>query len=312
MIGVGEVVVWGIYIAAFFLLLGTGCGIVLFAVAGDLSFLPGIQAHRRLLLISALGMFIAGGITILMDIGRPARVLNLLFSSQFNSPFIWDFYGLAAMVVVTVVYLIVNPKGKVLPWVSGIVSLLVIVIEGWILGVLAARPLWHGGLMPILFLLEALTAASAFLFLALGNNLPWVKKVFVWFLVIFGLVTLVDMVAVLYSGSTAAQEGMNLLVSGNLAPYFWAQILLGIVLPVILLMTLPANRLAGICAAVLAILGVLLAKINVLTAGQAIPVFGPASSYLPTLVEFGGVLGMFALAILLGSLGHRIFPDKIR
>jgi dimethyl sulfoxide reductase membrane subunit len=220
MIGVGQVVVWGIYIAAFFLLLGTGCGLVLFAVAGDLNFLPGMQAHRRLLLISALGMFIAGGITILMDIGRPARVLNLLFSSQFNSPFIWDFYGLAVMVVLTVVYLIVNPKGKLLPWVIGIVSLLVIVIEGWILGVLAARPLWHGGLMPILFLLEALTAASAFLFLALGKNLPWVKKVFMWLLVILGLVTLIDTVAVLYSGPTAAQEGMNLLVSGNLAPYF--------------------------------------------------------------------------------------------
>lgn len=310
-IGVDQVVVWGVYIAAFFFLLSTGCGLVLFAAAGDLGFLAGLKPHRWLLVTSALGMFIAGGILILMDIGRPVRVLNLLFSPQSKSPFIWDFYGLTIMIILTAVFLLANPKGKVLPWAAAITSLSIILIEGGILGVLAARPFWHGGMMPILFLLEALVAASGFLYLALRENLPWVKKTLTGFLALLGLVILIDAVAVLYSGPTAAQDGMKLLVGGNLAPYFWTQVLLGIILPMILLITVPASRWAAIIAAGLAILGVLIAKLNTLTAGQAFPLIGPAGSYQVSLVEWGGVLGMLALAILLGYLGQRIFAFKL-
>jgi len=309
-VGIGHEVIWGIYIAAFFLLLGMGCALVLITAAGDLGLLPGIQSRRRTLLTFAIGMFVAGGIAILMDIGRPARVLNLLFSPQWKSPFIWDFFALAITIVVTAVYWFAQPKGRTLPWVAGGMAALVITIEGWILGVLASRPLWHGGLTPVLFFLEALTAGCAFLMLVPGESQGWTRKALTGLLIITGLVTLVDVVALSFSGATAAQEAMNLMLNGNLAALFWAQILLGIVLPVILLMTIPIIRLAEISAVVLAILGVLLSKLSLLIAGQAIPLLGPAESYKPTLVELVGVLGVLSLALLLGYLGLRYAPIK--
>lgn len=310
-IGIGHEIVWGIYIAAFFLLLGTGCAIVLFAAAGDLGLLPGLQPHRRTLLAFALGMFVAGGIAILMDIGRPERVLNLLLSPQWKSPFIWDFFGLTLTVVVTAVYWLARPKGKAMPWLAGITASLVIIVEGWILGALASRPLWHGGLMPVLFFLEALTTGSAFLLLILGESQRWARKALISLLIITGLVTLVDAIALMFSGPTAAKAGVNLMLSGNLAAQFWAQILLGIVLPVVLLFVASGKSVFGKTAAVLAILGVLLSKLNILTAGQAIPLLGPAETYLPTPVEWGGLLGVLALALLLGYLGWRYLPDPV-
>ena len=308
-IGVGHEIVWGIYIAAFFLLLGTGCALVLSVAAGDLGLLPGIEQQRRTLLTFALGMFIAGGIAILMDIGRPARVLNLLFSPQWKSPFIWDFFGLAIVIVVTAVYWFAQPKSKGLSWIAACMASLVIIIEGWILGVLASRPLWHGGLTPVLFFLEALTAGCAFLMVILGQSQGWTRKVLISLLIITGMVTLLDTVALSFSGPTVAQQAMNLMLNGNLAVLFWMQILLGIVLPVILLTTVPTSRLAVTTAAVLATLGVLLSKLSLLTAGQAIPLMGPAESYAPTVVELGGALGVLALALLLGFLGLRVRPD---
>ena len=309
-VGIGHEVIWGIYIAAFFLLLGMGCALVLFTVAGDLGLLPGLQSQRRTLLTFAIGMFVAGGIAILMDIGRPARVLNLLFSPQWKSPFIWDFFGLAITIVVTAVYWFAQPKGKALSWAVGCMAVLVITIEGWILGVLASRPLWHGGLTPVIFFLEALTAGCAFLMVIPGETQGWARKVLASLLIITGLVTLVDVVALSFSGTTAAQEAMNLMLNGNLAVLFWAQILLGIVLPVILLMTAPTIRLAGVSAAAFAILGVLLSKLSLLIAGQAIPLLGPAEVYKPTLVELVGVLGVLSLALLLGYLGLRYTSAK--
>ena len=272
--------------------------------------LPAVQPHRRTLLTAALGMFVAGGLTILMDLGRPERVFNLLFSPQVKSPFIWDFWGLAITFVVAAVYLYLGPKGKLLPWVAGIVAALVVIVEGWILGALAARPLWHGGLMPALFLIEALTAGSAFLLLAVGASQRWAHRALTGLLVILGLVTFFDAIAILYGGSTEAQAGMSLLVSGSLAPWFWTQIVGGIVVPVLLLVGLPANRTAVVTASGLAILGVLLAKLNLLMAGQAFPLLQAPASYTPSGVEVAGVIGMLALAVLLGVLGLQFIPTK--
>ncbi len=61
---------------------------------------------------------------------------------------------------------------------------------------------------------------------------------------------------------------------------------------------------------VLVILGVLAAKLVVLTAGQAIPFFQAETTYIPTLVEFGGVVGILGLAGLLFLLGKRLLRPK--
>ena len=73
---------------------------MIFAALADLDVLPGIQGPtRRALLIGAIACFIAAGFAILMDIGKPERVFNMLLSPNFGSMFVWDFFALAAGVI---------------------------------------------------------------------------------------------------------------------------------------------------------------------------------------------------------------------
>ncbi len=141
--GIGQVIVWGIYIAAFFILAGVASGALLLASLGDLNVFPGLAQHRRDLLTAALAAYISAGVVILMDIGHPERVLRFLFSPQINSPFVWDFYALALGALLSAVYLFVAPKGRWMAWLAGIVAVGVVIVEGLLVSVTSARPLWH-------------------------------------------------------------------------------------------------------------------------------------------------------------------------
>lgn len=160
-LGIGQIVVWGVYIAAFFTFVGLASGLLVLAVLSDLGVIKGLAASRFNLLIGALASYIAGGFMILMDIGKPARVLNMIIYAQFSSPFVWDFLSLALGVIVTVIYLLAVPKGKWFPVVAEIVAGAVVVFEGWILAMSAGSPLWSGGMMPAIFLVEGLLLALA-------------------------------------------------------------------------------------------------------------------------------------------------------
>ena len=103
---------------------------------------------------------------------------------------------------------------------------------------------------------------------------------------------------------------MNLLTGGALAPLYWGQILLGIVLPFVLLVWAANNRSAVMAAAVLAFLGVFAAKFVLLVAGQALPFMGAPATYVPTLIELAGLVGMLGLAAFLFVLGKRYLPAK--
>ncbi len=121
---------------------------------------------------------------------------------------------------------------------------------------------------------------------------------------------LVEVVTVAYGGDAEAQAALQLLLAGNLAPVFWVELGLGIVLPFVLLAFAGQSRTVSGLAAVLAFVGVFLAKFTLLISGQAYPMFEPAVTYVPTLVELGGVIGVIALAILLFTLGRSRLPAK--
>jgi Ni/Fe-hydrogenase subunit HybB-like protein len=93
-------------------------------------------------------------------------------------------------------------------------------------------------------------------------------------------------------------------------PLFWLVVVLGIILPFVLLIFAGNNRIANIISGVLVVLGVFVAKSLILVAGQSITLLMGTATYTPTLVEFGGVIGMIGLAGLLFLLGTRFLPQK--
>jgi molybdopterin-containing oxidoreductase family membrane subunit len=308
-LGVGQIVVWGLYIAAFFTLVGLASGLLIMAVLADLKVIPGLLAFRRNLLIGALASYVAGGFMILMDIGKPLRVLNMVFYANFSSPFVWDFLSLALGVVMTVIYLFVAQKGKWLSVITGIVAGLVVIFEGWILSMSSGSPLWSGGMMPAIFLVEGLLVALAVTFIV--NPAPltsdWLRRGMLVLLPIILLFNIFEMAANLYAGDLDDLAGTNLVLSN---PMFWLAIVLGIILPFVLLLWAGRNRTIDLVAAVLVILGVFTAKSVTLVSGQAISFLMGTAVYKPSIVEFAGVIGIVGFAGLLFILGNRYIPQK--
>jgi molybdopterin-containing oxidoreductase family membrane subunit len=305
-LGISQIIPWGIYIAAFFTLVGLASGLLILAVLVDLDVLSGLKAYRRNLLIGSLASYIAGGIMILMDIGRPERVLNMIFKAQFNSPFVWDFFSLALGVIMAIVMLLVSVKGKWLAIITGIVAGLVVVFEGWILSMSAGSPLWSGGMMPAVFLVEGLVLALSIALIAL----PDAEALHRWMLVLLPVLFLFNVFefgAALYAGDVDDRFGTNLILSN---PLFWLEVVLGIILPFVLLMWAGKNRALVTVSAVLAVLGVFAAKSITLVAGQAISFLMGTATYTPTIVEIGGVVGVVGLAGLLYLLGTRFLVKK--
>jgi molybdopterin-containing oxidoreductase family membrane subunit len=308
-LGIGQIVVWGLYIAAFFTLVGLASGLLIMAVLADLKVIPGLLAFRRNLLIGALASYVGGGFMILMDIGKPLRVLNMVFYANFSSPFVWDFLSLALGVVMTVIYLFVAQKGRWLSIVTGIVAGLVVVFEGWILSMSAGSPLWSGGMMPAIFLVEGLLAALAVTFIAKTEPFTsdWLRRGMLVLLPIILLFNIFEFAAALYAGDVDDLAGTNLILSN---PMFWLAIVLGIILPFVFLLLAGRNRTTDVVAAVLVILGVFVAKSVTLVSGQAISFMMGTAVYKPSIVEFAGVIGIVGLAGLLFILGNRYIPQK--
>jgi molybdopterin-containing oxidoreductase family membrane subunit len=307
-LGLGQAVTWGTYIAAFFLLVGAGSGLVLLASLGDLGVLPVLKGMRSSLLLGAVGAFAAGAFMIILDVGKPERVLYMLTSPNFKSMFVWDFYTLVVSGVLALVYFYLGPKIKALPWIAAIAAAAVVVIEGFILSVSAATPMWHGAIVPALFLIEGLITAIGIVLAVM--NVQVIGRILAALLAVVFALTLIEFVSVSYGGDPDIAANYNLLVAGNLAPLFWGQLLLGVVVPFVLLVWFSQNRTAVVAAAVLAILGVFVAKLDLLVAGQAVPFLGQPTAYAPTLVEVGGVLGGLGLAGLVFVLAKRYLPSK--
>jgi molybdopterin-containing oxidoreductase family membrane subunit len=308
-LGVSQAVAWGAYIGAFFLLAGTGAGLVVLAAAGDLGLLPDFQGRRRGLLIGAVACFIAAGFAILMDIGKPERVFNMLFSPNVGSMFVWDFWCLALSIILAAAYLYFGANGKWLPILAAIAALAVVLVEGWILSVTSGRALWHSALLPVVFLVEA-GIASLSAVLLLRGELASARKWLAALLPTALLLTVVELVTVGYNGSPEAAASLAILTRGSLAVVYWGQIILGVIVPFALLVWMSSNRTAVIAAAVLAFLGVFAAKFALLVAGQAIPFMQAQASYAPSLVEWAGLAGMIGWAGLLYLLGKRYLPAK--
>lgn len=304
-LAVGNGVPWGIYIAAFFLLAGIGSGLIVLAVLGDLEALPSLKSLRRSLLIAAIACFIAAGFMILMDLGKPARVFNIIFSPNFKSMFVWDFYFLTLSVILALVYLFRRPN-KIFASIIAITAIVVVLAEGWILTINAGNALWHSSLIPVLFLVEAMiTAGAIVLFIGDEKTQDIIKKLLLILLPIILLFSMIELVSGRYMPDSATAVNINLMLKGNLGLLYWGQLLVGVIIPFALLLQKGRSIAMIRMAAIFILLGALAAKLNLLIAGQALPFMGDIVHYTPTIVEFGALIGGLGLAAFLFLLGKR-------
>ena len=291
--GLGQQVVWGLYIAGFFTAVGTGAGLL--ALAGLSEFVPeSSHVDRRRGLSLALASFIVGGVLIAMDVGSPLQVWRIVTAGRLTSMMTWDFWLLVVGGVITLTYLVQSRRAQTkrgLGILAILAALAVVAVEGWMLAALAARPMWTSGLTVFSFLLSALVAGLGVGLLTLEGK----TKLRNWLGVVLGANLVLVLVEVL-TGLLSGSEEATLLLAGSAAPAFWIHLIAGLILPLGLIAAGASLPLAG----GLAVVGVLAEKVWMLAAGQAYPWLElPVGSYAPSWVEFAALIGAAGLGVFL-------------
>lgn len=236
--------IWGSIIAWYLFLAGVGAGA--FATSAFLSW-----RHPEATTMRKVGHIIAPiavgiGLVLLMvdaeaGFQNPLRFFYLL--GNFGSVMTWGVVFLGIFMVVAVAALVLDLLKRPVPgWlenVGAVLALCVAVYTGALLGVCNTYPLWNNALLPILFLVSALsTGAASVLCVSIVHhadefNMVGVLKKFHFCLPIIELVLVASLLFVTASNaSPAGWESVMNLVGGDCALAFWFLfVLVGLVLP---------------------------------------------------------------------------------
>jgi Ni/Fe-hydrogenase subunit HybB-like protein len=334
--GLGRDVTWGLYIAQFALAEGLAASalIVLLPAAlhGDARFerlaLPGV-----IVAIAAIAMCM---LFIIVDLGQPGRVFNVLLHPTPSSVMFWDMFSLGGYLLINIVIALallearrsgLAPPGWLrplvllsLPW-----GFAVHTVSAFLLGGLAARPLWFTTILAPRFLTSAFAAsASALLLLglllrraartdvgeaalrALGSVMAYALSLTLFFL-------LIEVCATLLGRLPEQQATLGYLYFGRdgqapLAPLMWTSALLLLAaLALLLLPSLRGRARPGALAALLVLAGLGLDKGYSFVIGGFVPTpLGGVPGYAPTLPEWGIVAGIWGIGALIVAVSLRV------
>ncbi|MEG0322697.1 MAG: NrfD/PsrC family molybdoenzyme membrane anchor subunit [Raoultibacter sp.] len=231
---------------------------------------------------------------------------------------------------------------RIISVIALVTAILVHSVTAWIFGLQQAHEFWHTALLAPWFVSSALVCGTALVLIVVialrragymelaQENVVKMTKMLGAFIVVdlyfFGC----DLLTSAFPGSSGA-EVVAMLTSGPLAPFFWVEII-GCALAAIVCFVpkLRTNPLV-VVASLLAIVGIFCKRVQLLVGGFQIPNLdyaGPITPYSvtdwtagmsgayqnmvywPTPIEFGIVIGVFALGVLIMLLGLKFLPLK--
>jgi len=203
---------------------------------------------------------------------------------------------------------------------------------GALFGIVAARPHWHSGLFPILFLLSALVSGGALLTLiasvfqkGLNKNKEIVLELgrLVLVLLLIDVLFQVSEFLITYLGGIPGHiAGWDLVVKGPYAWVFWGwQGFIGTVIPIFLL-AFHKTRKSPIWVAIAGLLiaaGIFGLRLNIVIPGLAIEeIHGLTNAifsnrvtiqYFPSIPEWSLTIGIIGFGMILFGFAEKFLPD---
>ncbi|MCB2020880.1 MAG: polysulfide reductase NrfD [Rhizobacter sp.] len=337
--GMTNQVVWGLpHVFAIFMIVAASGVLNVASVAsvfGQAAYKP--WARLSALLCIAL---LAGGLMVLMlDLGRPDRVIVAATHYNFSSVFAWNVFLYSGMVGLALVYLWTMFERRMNVWTrpAGIAVLIWRLVlttgTGSIFAFLVARQAYGSALLAPLFIVMSLTWGLAVFLVVQAAMLAWngrraapeIERRMARLLGVF-VATALFFVAVhhvtnLYFARQQAFERFILFDGGIFPGLFWGgYVLVGSVLPLILLLRPdPPGARATLIAAGLVVLGAFAWLYVFIVGGQAFPldIFpgyvasssfadGAISPYTPSLPEWLLGIGGVGAAFVITAAGVRV------
>lgn len=344
--GMSNQIVWGIpHVFAVFLIVAASGALNAASVAsvfGRLEYKP----HARLSGLLAIALLVGGLSVLVLDLGRPDRLIVAMTSYNFKSIFAWNIFLYTGLLAIVAAYLFVMmdrrasrsaPLGTSVGRLAFVWRLVLTTGTGSIFGWLVAREAYNAAIMAPLFIAASLLYGQAFIVLLLTTfegvtrqqlMTDEIADKFRGLLAIFALAVLyftaVHHLTNLYASGRHGVERFLLLTGGVYPAVFWiGQIFVGSLLPlgILAMSTSRARRTAIIAASALFLLGGLAQMYTIIIGGQAYPfdlfpgmqvtssfMDGQVASYRPSLPEVLLGLSGLSIAMLLAGVAVKLLP----
>ena len=252
--GMSNQVMWGVpHVFAIFLIVAAS-GVLNVASVSSVFNKPHYKAWARLSGLLAITLLAGGLMVLVLDLGRPDRLVVAMTHYNFKSIFAWNVFLYTGFVLVVAVYLwmMFEPRMNRHIGTAGMAAFLWRIVlttgTGSIFGVLVAREAYDMAIMAPWFVAMSLSFGTAFFVLMLAvlyreselqQNMEFLSRLrglLGVFVAVVLYVTAVFHAVKLYSAETYDMEVFILVESGVYASLFWVgYVLIGSVLPLLLL-----------------------------------------------------------------------------
>lgn len=342
----------GLYITLFMFLVGLSAGGLIISSAPRVLGVEGFGGISKVAVWTSICCTVLAIGFVVVDLGQPARLWELFAYSNFGSPLMWDIAVLSTYLILSIFYLwamlrFEQGKGsamglRVISAIALVCAVLVHSVTAWIFGLQAGREMWHTALLAPWFVSSALVCGVALVLVVVialrhAGYLELEQKNVVKMVKLLGIFVMVDLyffgcdlLTEAFPGGSGV-EVVSMLTTGPLAVFFWIEVV-GCAIAALVSFTpkLRTNSLIVI-ASVLAIVGILCKRVQLLVGGFQIPNIdlpgivtpytvtdwesGLAGAYhgmvyWPTPLEFGVALGVMGLGAFLLLVGLKYLPLK--
>ena len=235
--------VWGPMIAWYLFLAGASAGAFLTSAFVEVKYPESVKMRVAGRIIAPI--FLGIGLVMLMldaeaGLHNPLRFFWLIANP--GSVMTLGVYFICVFMPVALVSALLEvlkkPVPKWLTWVGSVFAFAVAAYTGFLLGVVKSFPLWNNAVLPILFVVSALSAglaATSLVGLLVDRERfeqMWLIKKSHVILSAIEMVVLATMLVIVSAGSVEGAASVYSLVAGQYAPAFWGGIvLLGLVAP---------------------------------------------------------------------------------
>ena len=339
--GMTNQIVWGMpHVFAIFLIVAAS-GALNVASLGSVFNIDQYKPLARISGLLAIALLIGGLVVLVLDLGRPDRLIVAMTTYNFKSIFAWNIFLYTGFVVIAAVYLwmLFEPRmggfSKQVGWFAFVWRFVLTTGTGSIFGFLVARDAYDAAIMAPLFVAMSLALGTAvFLLVTLSiyrlmghtEDDEWVKKlrrlagIFVAVVLYF---VIVHHLANLYGAQHTEVERFILLEGGTITVIFWlGQILIGSVLPLVIFFSSRFTALHWtLFGAALVVFGGFCQLYVIVIGGQAFPLDlfpgmhessqffdGAVEQYSPSLPEWVLGIGGIALALMIVVVAMRVLP----
>jgi len=338
--GMDNQTVWGMpHVFAVFLIVAAS-GALNVASIGSVFGRSAYKPLGRLSGLLAIAL-LAGGLSVLvLDLGRPDRLIVAMTNYNFSSIFAWNIFlytglfGVVALYLWTLMDRSMARHSKRAGLLAFVWRLALTTGTGLIFGFLVAREAYDAAVLAPLFIAMSFAFGLAIFILVLGilydrSGQPVggylvrrMGRLLALFVAAVQYFVIVQHLTGLYAAEHTGVERFILMDGGMITTLFWVgQVILGGLLPMALLLgsadSLTMKRIST--ASVLVIIGGLVQVYVIIIGGQAYPLElfpgmdvsssfydGIVQSYSPSLPEIGLGIGGFAIAAAISIVGMRV------